>query len=144
MVKAAEKKAGKVQPVRLYVKGAICSFKRSGTATQYENQNIMKIQGVQDRASTAFYLGKKVAYVYKAQTEKKGSKSNLRLCMFSVVLFFSHAPREHGFAAAFFVSQMKSKTFVFPAWCLCAGCRQPTTKEQGNNAAATQAKLAIL
>ena len=79
MVKAAEKKAGKVQPVRLYVKGAICSFKRSGTATQYENQNIMKIQGVQDRASTAFYLGKKVAYVYKAQTEKKGSKSDFRL-----------------------------------------------------------------
>ena len=75
MVKAVEKKAGKVQPVRLYVKGAICSFKRSGTATQYENQNILKIQGVQDRASTAFYLGKKVAYVYKAQTEKKGSKS---------------------------------------------------------------------
>ena len=74
MVKAAEKKAGK-QPVRLYVKGAIVSFKRSGTATQYENQNILKIQGVQDRASTAFYLGKKVAYVYKAQTEKKGSKS---------------------------------------------------------------------
>merc|ERR1712224_1075129 len=81
-VKAAEKKAGKVQPVRLYVKGAICSFKRSGTATQYENQNIMKIQGVQDRASTAFYLGKKVAYVYKAQTEKKGSKYR---CIWGVV-----------------------------------------------------------
>merc|ERR1712216_104749 len=81
MVKAAEKKAGK-QPVRLYVKGVVTSFKRSGTATQYENQNIMKIQGVQDRASTAFYLGKKVAYVYKAQTAKKGSKYR---CIWGVI-----------------------------------------------------------
>merc|ERR1712224_460731 len=38
------KKAGK-KPVRLYVKGVVSSFKRSGTATQYENQNIVRIQG---------------------------------------------------------------------------------------------------
>merc|ERR1719456_806342 len=70
------------QPVRLYVKGVVTSFKRSGTATQYENQNILRIQGVNDRQGTSFYLGKKVAFVYKAQTEKKGSKYR---CMWGVV-----------------------------------------------------------
>ena len=54
-----------------YVKGVVSSFKRSGTATQYENQNILRIQGVNAREETGYYLGKKVAYVYKAQTEKK-------------------------------------------------------------------------
>ena len=49
--------------MRLYVKGAVVSYKRSHT-NQYVNQNILKIQGVNDRKSTEFYFGKKVAYVY--------------------------------------------------------------------------------
>ena len=46
---------------RRYVKGAVVSYKRSHT-NQYKNQNIVKIQGVNDRKSTEFYFGKKVAY----------------------------------------------------------------------------------
>ena len=45
------------------MKGAVVSYKRSHT-NQYVNQNILKIQGVNDRKSTEFYFGKKVAYVY--------------------------------------------------------------------------------
>merc|ERR1719201_297174 len=74
-------KAGTKQPVRLYAKGVVCSYKRA-ISNQYENQNIVKIDGVSDRASTDFYLGKKIAYVYKAQTVKKGSKYR---CMWGVV-----------------------------------------------------------
>ena len=47
------------------MKGAVVSYKRSHT-NQYVNQNILKIQGVNDRKSTEFYFGKKVAYVYAA------------------------------------------------------------------------------
>eukprot|EP00389_Voromonas_pontica_P002077 GDKH01003100.1.p1 GENE.GDKH01003100.1~~GDKH01003100.1.p1 ORF type:complete len:119 (+),score=42.92 GDKH01003100.1:32-388(+) len=61
------------QPVRLYSKAAFIGFKRS-KSNQYEQQSLVKIDGVNTRDETAYYLGKKVAYVYKGQKAIKGSK----------------------------------------------------------------------
>lgn len=61
------------QPVRLYVKGVVMGYKGS-KVNQYHHTSLLKIQGVSDSKSTEFYLGKRVAYIYKAKTLKKDSK----------------------------------------------------------------------
>jgi large subunit ribosomal protein L35Ae len=71
MPKEAEKKGERQrksgQPVRLYVKGAFTGFKRSRRA-QHEGQALLQLEGVKDRASARWYLGKRVAYISKAKT----------------------------------------------------------------------------
>ena len=57
----------------LYVKGVMMGFKR-GLRNQYEHTSILKIQNVQDKKATEFYLGKRVCFIYKAQKEIRGSK----------------------------------------------------------------------
>eukprot|EP00386_Alphamonas_edax_P006352 GDKI01020584.1.p1 GENE.GDKI01020584.1~~GDKI01020584.1.p1 ORF type:complete len:131 (-),score=37.49 GDKI01020584.1:159-524(-) len=61
------------QPPRLYSRGVVMGYKRS-KINQDPNASLVKIEGVNTRADTAFYLGKRVAYVFKAHTESKGSK----------------------------------------------------------------------
>merc|ERR1712226_524383 len=62
------------QPVRLYVKSAFVGFRRGKNVVANPNHAILKIEGVADKESSRFYYGKRVAYIYKAKKEVKGSK----------------------------------------------------------------------
>eukprot|EP00413_Alexandrium_margalefii_P047542 CAMPEP_0204607190 /NCGR_PEP_ID=MMETSP0661-20131031/59558_1 /ASSEMBLY_ACC=CAM_ASM_000606 /TAXON_ID=109239 /ORGANISM="Alexandrium margalefi, Strain AMGDE01CS-322" /LENGTH=127 /DNA_ID=CAMNT_0051618587 /DNA_START=84 /DNA_END=467 /DNA_ORIENTATION=+ len=70
--KKFSKKSGG-QPTRLYCRGVILGPKRS-KSNVYPNCSLIKIDGVKTRDDTEFYCGKRVAYIYKAKTEKFNSK----------------------------------------------------------------------
>eukprot|EP00007_Cunea_sp_BSH-02190019_P002259 CAMPEP_0174229012 /NCGR_PEP_ID=MMETSP0417-20130205/86_1 /TAXON_ID=242541 /ORGANISM="Mayorella sp, Strain BSH-02190019" /LENGTH=138 /DNA_ID=CAMNT_0015306507 /DNA_START=58 /DNA_END=474 /DNA_ORIENTATION=- len=68
------KRAGEgKQPVRLYVKGVHVGYKRS-LVNQHNHTSLLKIQGVNDRAETDFYLGKRVAFIYRARRKTQDTK----------------------------------------------------------------------
>lgn len=75
MVAVAKKskatRAGK--PSRLYAKAVVTGYTK-GKSDQKPNHSILKIEGVNTKADTQYYLGKRVAYVYKAKSLKAGSK----------------------------------------------------------------------
>jgi len=60
------------KPSRLYVKGVVQSFTRS-MVNQDSNNNIVRIEGVQDKKASLFYLGKRLVFIYKAKTARNGS-----------------------------------------------------------------------
>mmetsp|Transcript_25299 Transcript_25299/g.45780 ORF Transcript_25299/g.45780 Transcript_25299/m.45780 type:complete len:122 (+) Transcript_25299:92-457(+) len=74
MASAAVADAGKTtyqatfdtQPVRLYVKGTFVGYQRSKNV-QTCHTSLLKIDGLRDRKDVDFYLGKRVAYIYKAK-----------------------------------------------------------------------------
>ncbi|BCS22303.1 60S ribosomal protein eL33 [Aspergillus puulaauensis] len=61
---------------RLYVKGRHLSYQRSKRAVN-PNTSLIKIDGVDNTEGANFYLGKKVAFVYRAKREIRGS--NIRV-----------------------------------------------------------------
>lgn len=54
---------------RLYVPAVITGFKRN-LRKQYEHTNLLKLDGVRTRKDARFYLGKRVAYVWKSSTSE--------------------------------------------------------------------------
>lgn len=57
----------------VYVKGRHLSYQRSKRVTN-PNVSLIQIEGVANPQDAQFYLGKRVAYVYRASKEVRGSK----------------------------------------------------------------------
>lgn len=58
---------------RLYQKARHVSYQRSKRQNN-PNISLLHIDGVQNKEEAAWYNGKKVAYVYRASKEKRGTK----------------------------------------------------------------------
>jgi len=58
---------------RLYSKGRVLGHKR-GKRNSRPNTSLVQIEGVASKDEAQFYLGKRVAFVYKAEREIRGSK----------------------------------------------------------------------
>ncbi|EYU41823.1 hypothetical protein MIMGU_mgv1a015450mg [Erythranthe guttata] len=69
---AAMVKGRQGERVRLYVRGTVLGYKRS-KSNQYPNTSLIQIEGVNTQEEVAWYLGKKMAYIYKAKVKKNGS-----------------------------------------------------------------------
>ncbi|OJJ33965.1 hypothetical protein ASPWEDRAFT_113120 [Aspergillus wentii DTO 134E9] len=59
-----------------FTRGRHLSYQRSKHLT-HEKTSLIKIEGVEDPKAADFYLGKKVAFVYRAKREVRGS--NIRV-----------------------------------------------------------------
>ncbi|CAG8579055.1 1310_t:CDS:2, partial [Ambispora gerdemannii] len=57
----------------LYSKGRVLGYKRA-KSNQSPNTTLIRIEGVSTKEESQFYLGKHIAYVYRAKREKNGSK----------------------------------------------------------------------
>ncbi|CAI2168443.1 920_t:CDS:2 [Funneliformis geosporum] len=90
--------------VRLYAKGRHLGYKRS-KKNQSPNTSLIKIEGVATKEDTQFYLGKHVAFVYRAKREKNGSK---------IRVIWGRVTRSHGnggVVKAKFRKNLPPKTF---------------------------------
>jgi large subunit ribosomal protein L35Ae len=66
-----ETKSSKTSP-RLYVRGRVLGYRR-GIRVQHPNVSLIQLEDVNSKEDASFYLGKRVAFVYKA---KKACKSH--------------------------------------------------------------------
>jgi len=66
---------------RLYSKGVVQGYKR-GIHNQYPGQVRIAVDGLHERKDVGFYVGKRVAYIYKASAERKsirGKSTKIRV-----------------------------------------------------------------
>lgn len=61
-----------IRPCSLYVKGAFLGYCRA-QRKQSQNKHLLSIDGVKSTADSAFYMGKRVAYIYRAKAVVKGT-----------------------------------------------------------------------
>ncbi|KAF0977919.1 hypothetical protein FDP41_003241 [Naegleria fowleri] len=57
---------GKRKESRLWVRARVLGFKRS-KVRQYENTSLLQLEGVTSSKAAQFYVGKRVAYLYKGE-----------------------------------------------------------------------------
>ena len=65
-----------------------------GKSNQYNHTSLLKLEGVNTKEETEFYMGKRVAFIYRAPTRKQGTTFR---CIWGKV----RAPRVEGRAAPF-------------------------------------------
>ncbi|GAB5585565.1 60S ribosomal protein L33B [Umbelopsis nana] len=88
----------------LYSKGRVLGYERA-KRNQNENTSLIQIEGVQTPTDAQFYLGKRIAYVYRAKKEVNGSK---------IRVIWGRVTRTHGgngVVKAKFRSNLPPKTF---------------------------------
>lgn len=59
--------------MRLYTKGKFVGYQR-GQRTQNPSTALISVEGVQQKEDTSFYLGKRVAFIYRGHKQKQGTK----------------------------------------------------------------------
>merc|ERR1711974_533463 len=108
-VQQTARKASTHTKPRVHVRALVLGNRRN-----HHNQdtkiNLLKIHGVADQKDTQFYIGKRVAYVYKAQTVRqgvRGVKSNIRVIWSRIV----RAHGTYGAVRARFRTSLPSTSF---------------------------------
>ena len=69
---------------RVHVNATFMGFQRA-QRNQYPNVALLQISGVNTKADTPFYLGKRVAYVYKVNVKKGSNKPTVRAIFGKIV-----------------------------------------------------------
>merc|ERR1712121_46992 len=83
---------GMSQAVRLYTKGTFMGYQR-GLRNQNEQTSPLRLEGVNSKDDTEYYLGKRVAYVYRV-SKKSVAKGNRKASKIRVI--WGKVTRSHG------------------------------------------------
>ncbi|KNZ49177.1 60S ribosomal protein L33-B [Puccinia sorghi] len=105
----AEEPPTNLKMTRLYVKGRVLGYTR-GKRNHKPTSSLVQLEGVSNKEEAAFYLGKRIAYVYRAQRAIKGSK---------VRIIWGKVTRPHGNSG---VVRGRFSTNL-PPRCFGASCR---------------------